>query len=769
MSNTLSAAYNHDEASSRLTELPGAAGTILAPPDGKRCPAAGGQPADRTKLHSDVVDALGIASQHAEVKPEAAPLPPQHLLETPNWVLWRSVPRGPGEKAAKRPYRIDGLTPASTTNPTTWATYDEARRALLNGARHCDGLGVVLTDNLAGIDLDLPVDDPQSREVIDHFKGSYCEMSPNGRLRVFCLGTPRHSGKRGPAEVYGAGSPRYLTVTGDHIAGTSHEVTEQQESLDWFHQRYLAEPTKSAGDPAPEANNKAAPAAADDTLIAKASAAENGAKFRALFAGDTAGFPSQSEADLALCSILAFWTQNRDQIDRVFRRSNLFREKWDQRFSDGSTYGSRTVAKAIANCLSSHGAPAEGKTKTDKPRNKTPGLFARVIDTVKKHPELKGVRFDQLDGAAVLADGSPIPPEMVLDLRLLAETQTRSVGEGLAHDAIKRVALGRPFDALQEMFEKLPAWDGESRLNTWPIRYLGAADDEISRQCGRMWLISAVARAYKPGCQAKYVLVLQGPQDLGKSKIVERLAGSPRFFMAMGGHEIGSRDTKLAISRKWIGEFAELGKLPMSERNVVKAFISDTSDTFRAPYARADVTAPRRCVFIVTENPDGTGWLNDPTGGVRWWPIPCTSVDFEAFDRDRDQLLAEALVAYRAGEPWWPAAPIVGLHERQEALQRSDPWLEEVQAVLEDGHVLGEAGEILLADVVLGLRFRWKKQTPEDLSSWTPAHDQRVAGCLKRLGFSPAPNPVWRTYQDPHTEKAVKRKVRPWRRAGTAE
>jgi len=319
------------------------------------------------------------------------------------------------------------------------------------------------------------------------------------------------------------------------------------------------------------------------------------------------------------------------------------------------------------------------------------------------------------------------------------------------------------------MLEALPAWDGEYRLDTWPIRYLGARDDEVSRRCGRMWMVSLIARAYKPGCQAKYVLVLQGPQDLGKSRLVERLAGSPRFFMPMGGHEIGSRDTKLAISRKWIGEFAELGKLPMSERNVVKAFISDCSDTFRAPYARADITAPRRCVFVVTENPDGVGWLNDPTGGVRWWPIACTQIDFDAFDKDRDQLLAEARVAFFKDEPWWPETQIEGLLELQESLQKEDGWLYDIEAVLENSNRLREDGEITIQDVVFGLFCHWGKANPGDRSGWTPAQDQRVASCLKRLGFSPPPNPVWRSCTDPTSGRVEKRRVRPWRRSDTPE
>lgn len=704
-------------------------------------------------------------------------LPPQ-LRALSRWVIWRYGAPRPGGKKPKPPFSIDGA-PASVSDPTSWATFDEAVAALPRVAG-AEGVGFVLGNGVVGLDFDVDADDPRSLEVIARFSGTYVELSPNGRLHVFCLGVPKHCGKRGPAEVYA--SAHYLTFTGDHIAGTSLEVTSQQESLNWFHEKYLAEPAEPdpatvANNPAPQSSKHSPAIVVEDAdLIDLIRDSKQGDKFDRLFKGDFSEYASQSEADQALCAILAFWTnKDPDRMDRIFRQSELFRpKKWDQCYARSGTYGSRAIEKAIRWCTSTYGGPkrskaAGGPDEETKAGEEWQGLYSHVIQTVRNDADLKNVRFDLLDNVSVLDDGSQIPPKMVLELRRKAETPRRTVGADLAQAAIDYVAWEKPFDPLLAMLESLPAWDGEKRLDTWPIRYLGAADNEASRECGRLWLISAIARAYKPGCQAKYVLVLQGPQDLGKSKLVERLAGSDRFFMPMGGHEIGSRDTKLAISRKWIGEFAELGKLPMSERNITKAFISDCSDTFRAPYARADITAPRRCVFVVTENPDGTGWLSDPTGAVRWWPIACTQIDFESFDQDRDQLLAEALVAFRAGEPWWPKTPIAGLLERQESLQKEEPWLGEVEAVLDDGHVLGEGGEFQLADVVLGLRFRWKKQTPEDLSSWTPTHDQRVASCLKRLGFSPVPNAVWRDITDPHTGLTRRKRVRPWRRSDTPE
>jgi primase-polymerase (primpol)-like protein len=88
----------------------------------------------------------------------------------------------------------------------------------------------------------------------------------------------------------------------------------------------------------------------DGVVVEKARSAANGAKFGALYRGSTSGYESQSEADMALCSLLAFWTGgDARQMDRLFRASGLMRGKWDeQHYADGSTYGEKTIERAIA-------------------------------------------------------------------------------------------------------------------------------------------------------------------------------------------------------------------------------------------------------------------------------------------------------------------------------------------------------------------------------------------------------------------------------------
>jgi len=153
--------------------------------------------------------------------------------------------------------------------------------------------------------------------------------------------------------VYSHPSSRYLTVTGNHWTGSATAVTEQQAALDWLHARFM----DSTGSEK-QANNKPVDAKArplnldDAALLDKARNAKNGAEFAALWSGDTSGHGGDdSAADLALCSLLAFWTGNdADRIDRLFRQSGLMRPKWDSKRGEAGTYGQMTIEKAIAGC-----------------------------------------------------------------------------------------------------------------------------------------------------------------------------------------------------------------------------------------------------------------------------------------------------------------------------------------------------------------------------------------------------------------------------------
>ena len=143
---------------------------------------------------------------------------------------------------------------------------------------------------------------------------------------------------------------RYMTMTGNHLAGTPETIEERQNEMAELHARLFGGASRSA--PVTTDSRRICTSLKDDELLAKARAAKNREKFCALYErGDISGYASASEADLALCGILAFWTGGDvEQIDRLFRHSALFRqEKWDaEHYAGGKTYGQATIAKAVA-------------------------------------------------------------------------------------------------------------------------------------------------------------------------------------------------------------------------------------------------------------------------------------------------------------------------------------------------------------------------------------------------------------------------------------
>jgi len=184
---------------------------------------------------------------------------------------------------------------------------------------------------------------------IIHKMNSYSEFSPSGEgIRIFVKGTLPDGvtgRKKGNIEIYQA--VRYLTVTGHASKNMPQTIEARQEAINEFYKQIFEAPKPEQ--PKPNRNNGQHLELEDNVLLEKALSAKNGDKIKRLYDGDCSEYPSQSEADLALCSLLAFWTKDSTQLDRLYRASNLYREKWDEKhYEDGETYGQKTISKALA-------------------------------------------------------------------------------------------------------------------------------------------------------------------------------------------------------------------------------------------------------------------------------------------------------------------------------------------------------------------------------------------------------------------------------------
>jgi putative DNA primase/helicase len=301
---------------------------------------------------------------------------PKELRQIPNWVNWQLVFKEgatkPWTKVPKNP--LTGGN-AATDAPSTWTTFEAALAA---SPRHA-GIGFVFTEEngLVGVDLD-HCRDPKTgaievwaRRIVNQLE-SYTEVTPSGTgLHIIVRGEiPEGRRKWGNIEMYSSG--RYFTFTGRHLEGTPLVVEARTESIGLLHSSLDEEPKKKewprAGHNSPRPAPASAPASApdaDDDLLERAKRWRNGDKTADLWNGVwEARFTSQSEADQSFCDTLAFlYDKDAARIDRMFRRSGLMREKWDESHrGDGATYGAITIEKAIA-----------GTRDTYKPRGEMGG------------------------------------------------------------------------------------------------------------------------------------------------------------------------------------------------------------------------------------------------------------------------------------------------------------------------------------------------------------------------------------------------------------
>jgi putative DNA primase/helicase len=268
-----------------------------------------------------------------------------NMRDLRQWLCWRTEERE--GKLTKVPYSSLTGRMASSTNPETWANYEDAVRACKEHGY--DGIGFVFTpeDDLCGVDLDGCLDpetgeiERWAQEIIEELD-SFTEISPSGTgVHILVRAQlPEGRNRKGRFEAYDRG--RYFTVTERYLEGTPRGIEGRQEQLERVVRRVFEEPESTNGHKVP--NLGVVSEFSDEEVIEKASAADNGEKFRRLWGGDTSGYTSSSEADAALCALLAFWAgPDPERIDALYGQSGLCREKWIKR----EDYRRKTIEHAL--------------------------------------------------------------------------------------------------------------------------------------------------------------------------------------------------------------------------------------------------------------------------------------------------------------------------------------------------------------------------------------------------------------------------------------
>lgn len=261
---------------------------------------------------------------------------PQELKELSQWVCWVG-----DDKIPKNPHTGGN---AKSNDASTWGSFDDAVNAC--DIYGFDGLGFMFANGYFGVDLDHCVDNIDFCDEFVETLQSYAEVSKSGNgIHIVCKGTlPKGARRKGGVEMYDKG--RYFICTGNIYNTQYQSIVDCTETIKILHNKYL--PSTS-----PKAISKPVEITSldDQEIIDKARGCKTGSLFQMLYGGNWEGlYSSQSEADLALCNQLAFWTQrNPAQMDRIFKSSGLMRDKWNQKRGT-QTYGAMTIGRAIANC-----------------------------------------------------------------------------------------------------------------------------------------------------------------------------------------------------------------------------------------------------------------------------------------------------------------------------------------------------------------------------------------------------------------------------------
>jgi putative DNA primase/helicase len=378
---------------------------------------------------------------------------PEELRELPQWVVWRF--EVVNDRETKVPYQSG--TPArkaSTTDAATWSSYGAAvDTAAADGV---DGIGFVFTkdDPYSGVDFDGCVD---GEDINPHVGGfmrtldSYTEFSPSGTglhviVRASVNGGPCRTPKTpwdDDFENYDRG--RFFCVTGRHVLGTPRTVNDRQQQLDAVRSRIF--PVKAEHKPPPAVTV----AAGDDReLLARARGAANGTKFTDLYDAATHSYGSHSEADLALCDHLAFWTgTDPGRIDRLFRGSARMREKWDATRGE-STYGAQTIEKALAGRTEFYGG-SRGAVSAPERSRPSGGSGSTQASTIKPRRIRWAWKGRLALGYLSLWSGESSLGKSTYACALFAEL-TRGRLEGHLHGEPSKVLIVASEDAREDMW-----------------------------------------------------------------------------------------------------------------------------------------------------------------------------------------------------------------------------------------------------------------------------------------------------------------------------
>ena len=568
------------------------------------------------------------------------------LKQKPIWVNWRLEDRNASKKA-KVPINSKTGGNAMSNEPDTWSTFDIADKS----KNKYNGIGFMFSELkkdylLCGVDIDgtSEEDNPLSKEIAEFFKGTYIEASPSGTGLhiIFAIAkdftysdTYYKKNPHNKIECYLAGcTQRYFTYTG---SGADLPILDMTEKFKAFLDKYMKRSDLKEQKPQLE---KPKSTSTNIDVIEKARNAKNGSLFKALYdSGDISAYNNDdSSADLALCSILAFYMQgDSSAIDNAFRSSALMRDKWNR-----DDYRSSTINKAISSCKGNfYTKPrertfkptVEGADAEQKKQLITFDLFNNYLDEkryVTRNNEIThNFDFDGFSGENPSHINNLIPIRLVSELKPMYSGVTKNI----VYDFIYWRTANNPYNPILDLIENEIAsgetgeresgWDGVDRIAEIYNIFGIAEKDSLSRTLIKKWLMQAYCGLHNNTdnpFSLDIVLVFQGGQGIGKTRFFEKLALIPNCFGEGITIDPSDKDSVKMATSVWIGELGEIGSTMKKDMDKVKAFLTKAKDEYRLPYAHEYVSYPRRTSFVGTVNDQE--FLIDQTGNRRFATVP---------------------------------------------------------------------------------------------------------------------------------------------------
>ena len=319
------------------------------------------------------------------------------------------------------------------------------------------------------------------------------------------------------------------------------------------------------------------------------------------------------------------------------------------------------------------------------------GCLSSAMLVLTEHPEWKGIiAFDSFKQAVTTLRPPPTRENerpvnhsagewtdatSVRTAAWLSQEYSNSFGVQTVDSAVSGIAEQNSIHPVRSYLKALK-WDAKIRLPKLFASYFGADDTSYAEAIGVRFMISAVARVMDPGCKVDNLVVLEGPQGIGKSTAARVLAKNAEWFSDTGV-VLGDKDSYQCLRGVWLYELAELASV-RAVRDVerYKAFFSSPIDTYRPSYGRRNVQIPRQTIFIGTTNE--LEYLHDKSGNRRFWPVKCTRVDLESLRSDVDMLWAEAVTRYESREAWHVDTVDLAEQCREQQAEREqvDPWVQ---------------------------------------------------------------------------------------------